>query len=140
MSNALILSIICDAIGVVSFVMNLHFSKQPKAEKWRWVIIAIMLVISFGLTVYYCSELSRINNIHKQAGVIYDDYNGFGPNKEFIQESLIFLEENKDRYPDAYQRAIQIQEDMKKSDFIYNTDPAVEIRGIIKGIATLNGE
>lgn len=99
-----------------------------------------MLVISFSLTVYYCSELSRINTIHKQAGVIYDDYNGFGPNKEFIQESLIFLEENKDRYPDAYQRAIQIKEDMKKSDFIYNTDPAVEIRGIFKGRATLNGE
>ena len=52
MSFFLILSIIGDAIGIAEFAMNLHFSKQSKMEKLRWMIVAIVLVISFSFTVY----------------------------------------------------------------------------------------
>lgn len=49
-----------------------------------------------------------------------------------------FLEENKDRYPDAYERAKNIYENMRSSDFQYDYEPAMEMHGIMKGIATLN--
>lgn len=140
MSFDLTMSIICDAICIAGFAMNLHISKQSQTEKWRWVIIALALVISFGYTVYNSSELERINNIHRQATAIYNDYNSYGSNKEFIQESLAFLEENQDRYPDSYDRALQIYFDMKNSVGQYDSEPAREIRGILKGIATLNGK
>ena len=138
-NSALILSIICDAIGIVGFAMNLHFSKQSKIEKWRWVIIAIALVISFGFTVYNSSELSRIKNIHRQASAICEHYSS-SYSDEFIQESLVFLEENRDVYPDSYNRAEQIYSDMNSSVVRYDFETARKLYGIIKGIATLNDE
>ena len=98
-NSALILSIICDAITIVGFAMNLHFSKQSKKEKWRWVLVAIALVISFSFTVYNGSELSRIKNIHRQASTLCEHYST-SYCEEYILEAITFLEENRERYPD----------------------------------------
>lgn len=138
-NSALILSIICDAITIVGFAMNLHFSKQSKAEKWRWVIIAIAIAISFGFTVYYSSKLERVNNIHRQASAICEYYHS-SYSAEFIQESLVFLEENRDVYPDSYNRAVQSYDKMKSATIQYDFEVAREMYGIVKGIATLNDE
>ena len=138
-NSALILSIICDAITIVGFAMNLHFSKQSKAEKWRWVIIAIAIAISFGFTVYNSSKLLRIKNIHRQASAICEHYYS-SYSDEFIQESLVFLEENRDVYPDSYNRAVQSYDKMKNATIQYDFEVAREMYGIVKGIATLNDE
>lgn len=138
-NSALILSIICDAITIVGFAMNLHFSKQSKAEKWRWVIIAIAIAISFGFTVYNSSKLFRIKNIHRQASAICEHYYS-SYSAEFIQESLVFLEENRDVYPDSYNRAVQSYDKMKSATIQYDFEVAREMYGIVKGIATLNDE
>ena len=138
-NSALILSIICDAITIVGFAMNLHFSKQSKAEKWRWVIIAIAIAISFGFTVYNSSKLLRIKNIHRQASAICEHYYS-SYSDEFIQESLVFLEENSDVYPDSYNRAVQSYDKMKNATIQYDFEVAREMYGIVKGIATLNDE
>ena len=136
---SLILSIICDAISIVGFAMNLHFSKQSKTEKWRWVIIAIVLVVSFGFTVYSGSELLRIKNIHRQASAICEHYSS-SCSDEFIQEALAFLEENRDVYPDSYNRAVQSYDKMKNATIQFDFEVAREMYGIVKGIATLNDE
>lgn len=136
-NSALILSIIGDAITIVGFAINLHFSKQSKMEKLRWVIVAIVLVISFSFTVYNGSELSRIKNIHRQANAICEHYSS-SYSDEFIQESLAFLEENRDRYPDSYDRAQQIYAEMNNSVVQYDFEAARKLYGIVKGIATLN--
>ena len=138
-NSALILSIICDAITIVGFAMNLHFSKQSKAEKWRWVIIATAIAISFGFTVYNSSKLLRIKNIHRQASAICEHYYS-SCSDEFIQESLVFLEENSDVYPDSYNRAVQSYDKMKSATIQYDFEVAREMYGIVKGIATLNDE
>ena len=138
-NSALILSIICDAITIVGFAMNLHFSKQSKAEKWRWVIIAIAIAISFGFTVYNSSKLLRIKNIHRQASAICEHYYS-SYSDEFIQESLVFLEENRDVYPDSYNRAVQSYDKMKNATIQYDFEVAREMYGIVKGIATMNDE
>lgn len=138
-SSSLILSIICDAITVVGFAMNLHFSTQSKTEKCRWVIIAIALCISFGFTVYNSSKLERVNNIHRQASDICEHYHS-SYSAEFIQESLVFLEENRDVYPDSYNRAVQSYDKMKNATIQYDFEVAREMYGIVKGIATLKDE
>lgn len=138
-NSALILSIICDAITIVGFAINLHFSKQSKTEKWRWVIIAIAIAISFGFTVYNSSKLLRIKNIHRQASAICEQYYS-SYSAEFIQESLVFLEENRDVYPDSYNRAVQSYDKMKSATIQYDFEVAREMYGIVKGIATLNDE
>lgn len=140
MNYLILLTILSSICSIVSLIIGVC-SKYTKARILQWVIIVFLLTFSSGYAVQYNSELERIKNIHRQAMAIYDHYNPYSINNyEFIQESLVFLEENKDRYFDAYTRAYQINLDMEKSDSQYNSEPAKKIRGIIKGIATLNKE
>lgn len=130
-----LVSAICGIIGFFT-------SKIIKNRIILWSVIVFFLTFASGLAVQYNSELERIKDIHRQAHAIYNHYNPFDyRNRDFIQESLTFLEENKDRYPDAYKRATQIYLDMKESESLSTTaDAAIEIRGIIKGISTLNSK
>lgn len=135
-----IVSAICSILGLVISLFVSNFIKSPKLK--RLVIGFILFVITFisGLVAHISSENERIKNIHRQAYSIYEDYNPFYSKKAFIQEALTFLEENQDRYPDSYKRAVQIYSDMKNSDGQYDYEPAIEIYGIIEGIAKLNGD
>ena len=106
-------------------------------KKWLWFTIVFILTLATGFAVHYNSELERTKSIHRQANSICSHYHS-SYNKEFIQEVLAFLEENKDIYPDSYDRAIQIYVDMKNTSMQYDYEPAQEMYGIIKGIAALN--
>ena len=130
-----VVSAICSIVGLV---FALYIAKYPKAKKWLWGIAVFALTFISGLAVHYNSENERIKNIHRQAEIIISHHEPYGFDKAFIQESLTFLEENKDRYPDSYERAKQIYETMKNSHFQYGYEPAMEIEGILKGIAALN--
>lgn len=136
MNYLTLLTIISAICGIIGFFT----SKLFKSRIYLWAIVVFILSFASGLAVYYNSELARINDIHKKADAIYEDYNPFGPNNAFIQESLTFLEENKEKYQDAYNRANQIYIDMKESELQLTTDAAIEIRGIIKGISTITAE
>ncbi|MDD6747092.1 MAG: hypothetical protein PUD97_02585 [Paludibacteraceae bacterium] len=129
-------SAVCSIVG---FFITI-FSKYSWGKRILWSVVIFILTFISGYAVNRNSENERIKSIHRQAKAIYDDYVPSGNEKEFIQESLAFLEENKDRYPDSYNRAVQIYSDMKNSTIQYSYEPAIEIRGIIKGIVTLNGE
>lgn len=128
-----IVSAIC---GIISFFT----SKLFKSRIYLWAAVVSILTFASGLAVYYNSELARINDIHKKADAIYNDYVPYSSDNMFIQESLTFLEENKDRYPDAYKRANQIYQDVKESEHHFTRDAAIEIQGIIKGISTLTAK
>lgn len=135
-----IVSAICTILG---FAMNIFVSIHVKSTMWKWVFIGfILFVIAFisGLIANISSENERLKNIHRQATAIYEDYKPLANDMEFIQESLTFLEENKDRYPRSYDRAVEIYTDMKNSTIQYPYEAANQIHGIIKGIATLNGD
>ena len=130
-------------IGLLSLVFGILGFFAPnkfKSNKWLCAGVIVFMTLVSGFIVYYNSELERINNIHRQAMAIYEQNGTYSINKEYIQEVLTFLEENKDRYPDSYERAKQIYSDMKESENQYDQDATNELRGIIKCIATLNKE
>jgi hypothetical protein len=139
MNYMLFLTIVSSVCSIVGFIIAIC-SKYSWGKVFQWCAIVFILTFASGYAVNSNSENERIKSIHRQAKAIYDDYVPSGNEKEFIQESLAFLEENKDRYPDSYNRAVQIYSDMKNSTIQYSYEPAIEIRGIIKGIVTLNGE
>lgn len=128
-------SAVCSIVG---FFITI-FSKYSWGKRILWSVVIFILTFISGYAVNRNSENERIKNIHRQANAICEHYSS-SYSDEFIQESLAFLEENKDRYPDSYNRAVQIYSDMKNSTIQYSYEPAIEIRGIIKGIVTLNGE
>lgn len=136
MNFILVITLASAICGIISFFTIPYI----KSNKWSWVAVVVILTLATGFTVHYNSELERMKSIHRQASIICSHFNSYSFNKEFIQEVLTFLEENKERYPDAYSRATQIYVDMKSSTDQYDYGPALELHGIIKGIAALNGE
>ena len=128
-----VITIVSSICGIISFFTTPYV----KSNKWLWFTIVFILTLATGFAVHYNSELERTKSIHRQANSICSHYHS-SYNKEFIQEVLAFLEENKDRYPDSYDRAIQIYVDMKNTPMQYDYEPAQEMYGIIKGIAALN--
>lgn len=140
MNYLVLLTILSSICSIVSLIISVC-SKYNKAKTLQWVVVVFALTFSCGYAVHYNSELERIRNIHRQANTIYEHYNPYSTNNdEFIQESLVFLEENKDRYYEAYMRAYLISLDAERPAFRNNPEPAKKICGIIKGIATLNNE
>ena len=137
MNYLLLLTIVSSICSIIS----LFVSKYIRSKIWIWIVVVFILTFASGYAVHYYSELERIKNIHRQAKEIYEHYDPYCiQNNAFVHESLIFLEENRDRYPDAYKRAQQICTDIDKSEFQYDPEPARKICGIIKGIAILNKE
>jgi D-alanyl-lipoteichoic acid acyltransferase DltB (MBOAT superfamily) len=135
------LTVLIGLLSSICSIIGLFISDKFKSNRWFYAIFIFIMTLACGYAVHYNSELERVKNIHKQANAIYEHYNPYSINNyEFIQESLVFLEENKDRYYDAYTRAYQINLETEKSDSQYDSEPAKKIRGIIKGIATLNKE
>lgn len=127
-----IVSAICSILGFFS-------AKFINERRWLWLIVVFILTFASGYAVYSNGELGRIKNIHRQANAIYEDYYHCSY-EEFIQEALTFLEENQDQYEDSYKRAKQIDSVVNSSVVKYYSEEATKLRGIIKGIATLNNK
>ena len=134
MSFIVLIGLLSSVCSICSFFASIKF----KSNRWLYTIFVFVTTLVCGYAVYKSSELERINNIHRQAMAISKHYDAYTIRKEFIQEVLIYLEENRDRYPEAYERAKQIYSEMKNSEYHYDEEAATELYGIIKGIATLN--
>ena len=130
-----IVSSVCSIVGLIIAIC----SRYSWGKVFQWCAIVFILTFASGYAVNSNSENERIKNIHRQASAICEHYSS-SYSDEFIQESLAFLEENKDRYPDSYKRAEQIYIDMNNSIVQYDFEVARKLYGIIKGIATLNKE
>lgn len=130
-----IVSSVCSVVGLIIAIC----SRYSWGKAFQWFSIVFILTFASGYAVNSNSENERIKNIHRQANAICEHYS-YCPDDEFIQESLAFFEENKNRYPDSYKRAEQIYTDMNSSIVQYDFEAARKLYGIIKGIAILNGE
>lgn len=138
MNYLVLVGLISAICGILSFIITV-FSKYSWGKRILWFTVVFFLTFISGLVVHYNSENERIKNIHRQACAICEHYSS-SYSDVFIQESLVFLEENRDVYPDSYNRAQQIYVDMNNSIIQYDFETARKLYGIIKGIATLNGE
>ena len=128
---------VCSIISFIVLVISMFTSKDTIKRKIFWFVLLIVMAISIGETVYLDSELKRIKDIHNKAESVYEDYSIYGSDLEYIEEVLTFLEENKDSYPDAYERANRAYDKMKDSEKILaESKTAEEMKGIIKGIVT----
>lgn len=125
-------------VSTICSILSFFTSKMFKSHLWVWSVVVFILTFTSGYAIHCNSELVRIKNIHRQAMTIYKHYDSYSIDMEYVQEVLLFLEENRERYPDAYKRATQVYLDNKTS--LYQRDTATQLRGIIKGIATLNEE
>lgn len=138
MNYILFLTIVSSVCSIVGLIVAICY-RYSWGKVFQWSVIVFILTFASGYAVNSNSENERIKNIHRQASAICEHYSS-SYSDEFIQEALAFLEENKDRYPDSYNRAEQIYIDMNSSIVPYDFEAARKLYGLIKGIATLNGE
>lgn len=126
-------------ISAIVTILSLFIPDKLRTNKAFLIIMLIVVVFASGWITNMNSKLDRIKNVQKSAMELINKRTAEFTDKGFIQASLSFMEENKDLYPDSYQRAIQIQEKLKdkwySGDF---TDAAYEMKGLIYGIAILN--
>ena len=131
-------------LGIISGIVTIISLFIP--EKWRTkkTFLAVTLIVVIFISGWITdmnSRLDRVKSVQKSAMVLMDRRNSEFTDKGFIQASLSFMEENKDLYPDSYQRAIQIQEGIKDKWYSGDiSDAACEMEGLIYGIAILNRE
>jgi len=131
-------------LGIISGIVTIISLFIP--EKWRTkktflAVTLIVVIFVSGWITDMNSRLDRVKSVQKSAMVLMDRRNSEFTDKGFIQASLSFMEENKDLYPDSYQRAIQIQEGIKDKWYSGDiSDAAYEMEGLIYGIAILNRE
>lgn len=131
-------------LGIISGIVTIISLFIP--EKWRTkkTFLAVTLIVVIFISGWITdmnSRLDRVKSVQKSAMVLMDKRNSEFTDKGFIQASLSFMEENKDLYPDSYQRAIQIQEGIKDKWYSGDiSDAAYEMEGLIYGIAILNKE
>lgn len=139
------LQVIASVFTIISFIgliIGMFTSKDTIKRKVLWFSLLIVMAISISATVYLNSELKRIKDIHKKAESVYEDYSVFGSDRKYIQEVLTFLEENKDRYPEAHERANHIYTVLPEPKSIGSFDAykiaAEEMNGIVKGVVEMN--
>ena len=139
------LEVIASVFTIISFiglVISMFTSKDTIKRKILWFSLLIVMAISISATVYLNSELKRIKDIHKKAESVCEDYNIFGSAPEYIHEVLTFLEENKDRYPEAHERANRINAVLPEPTSIGGPEAyiiaAEEMHGIVKGVVEMN--
>lgn len=131
-------------LGIISGIVTITSLFIP--EKWRTkksflAVTLIVVIFISGWITDMNSRLDRVKSVQKSAMELIDRRNSEFTDKGFIQASLSFMEENKDLYPDSYQRAIKIQENLKDKWFSGDfTDASHEMKGLIYGIAILNKE
>lgn len=126
--------------GIVT-IISLFIPEKWRTEKTFLAVTLIVVIFVSGWITDMNSRLDRVKSVQKSAMVLMDRRNSEFTDKGFIQASLSFMEENKDLYPDSYQRAIQIQEGIKDKWYSGDiSDAAYEMEGLIYGIAILNKE
>lgn len=129
-------------LGSIFSIIGFFISQKLKSNKIGISIISLCIVILTSIVVNQNSKLSRISKVSNKADVLSEKREMEYTHEGYIQACLAFLEENKDLYPDAYKRALELYEEYKKAD-LYNKNEvsiAYELDGLIKGIGNLNSE
>ena len=135
MDYFLLLSIISGLITIISYFLPIKW----RTNKMGLAILFGGIVFISGWITHLNSKLERVKNVQKSAMELVNRFDMEFTNKGFIQAGISFMEENKDLYPDSYQRAIQMKEDLKDKWFSGDVvDASYEMKGLIYGIAILN--
>ncbi|RBN49474.1 hypothetical protein DR980_13615 [Flavobacterium psychrolimnae] len=90
--------------------------------------------------VYQNSKINKIERVSKSAHLLIEQKSMEFTSEGFTLAALSFLEQNKNDFPDSYERANKIFETYDKSEErnSNSVSTASEMEGLIKGIGILS--
>lgn len=143
------------AVGTLASILSLFISNNTKWAKWIHagyilLIVAIVLwVVDYQQSVKESlSELNEIKRVERQATALSDpwDTSTRGLRLGYSMSILAFLEKNKELYPETYERAKTMcdnlgcySEDQSMTQFSKMGDAATAMRELVRGISSLEG-
>lgn len=142
------------AVGTLASILSLFISNNTKWAKWIHACYTLLIVgIISGFVSYQqavkegLSELSEIKRVERQAAALSDpwDFSTPGMQLGYSLSVLAFLEKNKALYPETYDRAKTVCENLgcyssKQADG-YGPglrDAATAMRELVRGISSLD--
>jgi hypothetical protein len=130
-------------LSAVCSIVSVFIPERWKSKKIFWALFIFVMCILCSVITLQQTKINQINKVSKAAKELSSNTHGYYSNSGYIQACLAFLEQNQDLYPDAYSRAKELYSSNKEkslyNDFDYR-ELAIEIEGLIKGIAVLNKE
>lgn len=142
--------LVLGAVGSLASLVGLVLPVQSRNQRLVHAIYGLAISLFASIAVWFWQENLRINKVEKAAQRMLATFEYNSTDLGFVQAALAFLEKNKDLYPDSYYRAQEICKQNNCSaakytkdspfgiDHEYNLrDVAAALRGLIKGISTL---
>ncbi|MDM1501224.1 hypothetical protein HX071_03285 [Myroides marinus] len=136
MDTIAILGLLSGTIGIIGFFFPIEWKKKVFIK----VIFTLILLVLTSYIVYQNSKITRIEKVSKSANLLVEKKSMEFTSEGFILAALSFLEQNKNDFPETYERAKTIFEEYNKSE---NRDfksvrTSYEMEGLIKGIGILS--
>lgn len=136
MDTIAIVGLLSGILGIFGFFFPIEWKKK--------VLIKISFTLIFLLLSAYIviqnSKISRIERVSKSANLLIEKKDTGFTSEGFILAALSFLEQNKNDFPESYDRAKKIFEKYDKSEYrgIESVGVSSEMEGLIKGIGILS--
>lgn len=130
------LGLLSGIIGIIGF----FFPVEWKGKIFIKIIFTVILIILTSCIVFQNSKIARIEKVSKSANLLIETKAMDFTSEGFILASLSFLEQNKNDFPESYERAKLIFEKYDKSEYrdIESIKTSNELEGLIKGIGILS--
>jgi hypothetical protein len=136
MDTISIIGLLGTVLGIIGFFFPVEWKKK--------VFIKIAFTFIFLLLSSYIfiqsSKINKIERISKSANLLIEKKSMEFTPEGFILASLSFLEQNKNDYPESYERAKEIFKKYNESENrnINSVDTSYEMEGLLKGISILS--
>ena len=136
MDTITIVGLLSGILGIIGFFFPIEWKKKI-------LIKVIFTLIFLFLSTYLASlnsKISRIERVSKSANLLIQKKSSEFTSEGFILAALSFLEQNRNDFPESYERAKHIFEKYDKSDYrsIESISTSSEMEGLIKGIGILS--
>ncbi|MBL7888807.1 MAG: hypothetical protein JNL24_04610 [Bacteroidia bacterium] len=131
-----ILEILSGIIGIIGFFFPIEWKKKIIIK----LMFSLILLLLTSYIVFQNSKINRIEKISKSANLLINKKSMEFSNEGFILAALSFLEQQKNDFPESYERAKMIFEKYDKNEYrsIESVRVSSEMEGLIKGIGILS--
>lgn len=131
-----ILGIISGLIGIIGFF-------YPKQWEKKWIVKSILFAVITCLSILIViqnSKIEKLEKVSKSANLLLEKKEMEFTSEGFIMAALSFLEQNRNDFPESYERAKSLFEKYDKSEDrdIASVSVSYEMAGLLNGIAILS--
>ena len=118
-------------VGSIASIIGLFLPADRPRTRVIHVVYGLAIVLLATTSIYYFQKTEKMSSVNKSVNLLLDNFTMEYTSEGFVNAVLVFLEVNKEVYPDAYNRAKRLYDD---DSIISMTDKAFTLKGLLQGI------